>query len=53
MGVNKDKIETLYESRFLKCYDLQYAEGKHYYAASRRTKEDLVDAILSRFCVGK
>jgi ADP-ribose pyrophosphatase len=42
MRVNKDKIETLYESRFLKCYDLQYAEGKHYYAASRRTKEDLV-----------
>ena len=42
MGVNKEKIETLYESRFLKCYDLQYAEGKHYYAASRRAKEDLV-----------
>ncbi len=42
MAVNKDKIETLYESRFLKCYDLQYAEGKHYYAASRRAKEDLV-----------
>ena len=42
MAVNKEKIETLYESRFLKCYDLQYAEGKHYYAASRRAKEDLV-----------
>ena len=28
--INKEKIETLYESRFLKCFDLQYAEGKHY-----------------------
>ena len=42
MSMNKDHIETLYESRFLRCYDLQYAEGKHYYAASRREKKDLV-----------
>ena len=40
--INKDKIETLYESRFLRCYDLQYAEGKHYFEASRREKQDLV-----------
>ena len=40
--INKDKVETLYENRFLKCFDLQYAEGKHYYVASRRGKEDLV-----------
>ena len=32
MEINKDRIETLYESRFLKCYDLQYAEGKPDYA---------------------
>ena len=42
MSMNRDNIETLYESRFLRCYDLQYAEGKHYYTASRREKEDLV-----------
>jgi ADP-ribose pyrophosphatase len=42
MDINKGNIETLYESRFLKCYDLRYAEGKHYYEASRRAKEDLV-----------
>ena len=42
MTADKDRIETLYRSRFLNCYDLQYAEGKHYYAASRRVKEDLV-----------
>ena len=40
--INKEKIETLYENRFLKCFDLQYAEVKHYYVASRRGKEDLV-----------
>ena len=40
--ISKEKIETLYENRFLKCFDLQYAEGKHYYVASRRGKEDLV-----------
>ena len=35
-------IETLVETRFLSAYDLQYAEGKHYYEASRRKKEELV-----------
>ncbi len=42
MTADKDRIETLYETRFLNCYDLQYAEGAHYYAASRRKKKDLV-----------
>ncbi len=42
MAIHKDDIDTLYESRFLKCYDLRYAEGKHYYAASRREKSGLV-----------
>lgn len=40
--ISKQHIETLYETRFLKCYDLQYAEGKHYYEASRRSEKDLV-----------
>ena len=40
--INKDRIETLHEARFLNLYDLQYAEGKHYYEVSRRTKENLV-----------
>ena len=42
MPMEKDRIETLYESRFLKCYDLPYGEGKHYYEASRRVKDELV-----------
>ena len=40
--INKDRIETLYESRFLCCYDLKPAEGRHYYEASRREMNDLV-----------
>ena len=40
--ISKDRIETLYESKFLNLYDLHYAEGKHYYEASRRGKDDLV-----------
>ena len=44
MDINRDNIETLYESRFLRCYDLKYAEGKHYYEASRRERKDLVAA---------
>ncbi len=43
--MDKDRIETLYGTRFLKCYDLQYAEGKHYYEASRREKNALVAAM--------
>lgn len=40
--ISKNNIETLYETRFLKYYDIQYAQGKHYYVASRREKDDLV-----------
>ncbi len=40
--LNKDRIETLHAARFLNLYDLQYAEGKHYFEASRRGKNDLV-----------
>ncbi len=45
MAIEKERIDTLYESRFLKCYDLRYAEGKHYYETSRRGKDDLVAAM--------
>ena len=40
--IRKDRIETLYGTRFLSLYDLQYAEGKHYFEASRRSRDDLV-----------
>ena len=40
--ISKNRIETLYETRFLKVYDLQYAENRHYYEVSRRSAVDLV-----------
>ncbi len=39
--IDKNNIETLYETRFLKCYDIRYAKDRHYYIASRREKADL------------
>ncbi|MBR3554371.1 MAG: NUDIX hydrolase [Oscillospiraceae bacterium] len=48
MAIDKNSIETLYESRFLKCYDLRYAEGKHYYEASRRGKDSLVAQMTDK-----
>lgn len=38
----KDNVVTLYDAKFVRLYDLQYREGKHYCNASRRTKEELV-----------
>ena len=30
------------ETKFIKVFDLQYAEGRHYYNATRRSADDLV-----------
>ncbi|MCR5687378.1 MAG: NUDIX hydrolase [Lachnospiraceae bacterium] len=38
----KENVDTLSDVKFLRLYDLKYAEGKHYYDASRRPLEDLV-----------
>ena len=38
------KIDTLFENRYINVYDLCYEDGRHYYDASRRKKEDLVAA---------
>ncbi len=40
--IDRQSIDMLCETKFLSCYDLRHAEGKHYYEASRRKKEDLV-----------
>ncbi len=37
-------IKTLFESGYVRVYDLQYAPDKHYYNASRRVKEELAAA---------
>ena len=39
--ITKEKVKAIYENRFLKVYDLQYAEGKHYFDATRRSLDDL------------
>lgn len=35
-------VETLLDKKFVRVFDLQYAEGRHYFDATRRRKEDLV-----------
>lgn len=36
------KTEALFESKFIKVFDLQYEEGKHYYNATRRPADRLM-----------
>ena len=38
--IKKQNIKTLLETKFIKVFDLQYAEGRHYYNATRRSAED-------------
>lgn len=45
--MKKEQIKKLYDSKFMKMYDLQYREGAHYYCASRREKDNL-QAVLSK-----
>ena len=40
--IKKQNIKTLLETKFIKVFDLQYAEGRHYYNATRRCADDLV-----------
>ena len=49
--ITDECVKPLFETKFIRLYDLQYAEGRHYYTATRRTKENLT-ALLSEeeFC---
>ena len=40
--IKQEHVKTLFDGKFVRLYDLQYAEGKHYLNASRRLPEDLV-----------
>ena len=40
--IKKEQVKPLFESRFIKVFDLQYEEGKHYFDASRRTANNLM-----------
>lgn len=39
--ITKDQVKTLCETRFVKLFDLQYAEGKHYFDATRHSLDDI------------
>lgn len=52
MKITKEQVKGLFESKFIKVFDLQYAQGKHYYDATRRSLEDIV-AIKSKEQVQK
>ncbi len=36
------RIDSLFETKFIKLFDIRYAEGKHYYSATRRERSALV-----------
>lgn len=40
--LTEEKVETCFESKYIKVYDLQYKPQRHYYNATRRKKEDLL-----------
>lgn len=40
--ITPECIQTLCETKFIKVFDIQYAPGKHYYDATRRTKDNLM-----------
>lgn len=39
--IKTENAEPVYDSRFVKVFDLQYAPGMHYYDVSRRERENL------------
>ena len=39
--ITREKVVTVFESPYVRVFDLQYAPGKHYYNAARRTLEEL------------
>ncbi|MBQ7955504.1 MAG: NUDIX hydrolase [Lachnospiraceae bacterium] len=39
--IKKENVKPLFESKFIKVFDLQYEEGKHYFDATRRPLENI------------
>lgn len=40
--IQKENVKPLFESKFIKVFDLQYEEGKHYFDATRRSVANLM-----------
>ena len=45
-AIKKENVKSLFDSKFIKVFDLQYEEGKHYYDATRRSL-DRIAALKS------
>ena len=39
--MKKEKVKTMFDGKFVKVFDLQYEEGKHYFDATRRSLDEL------------
>lgn len=39
--IKKENVKPLFDSKFIKVFDLQYEEGKHYYDATRRSLDQI------------
>lgn len=42
--IRKENVKTLFESKFIRVFDLQYEAGKHYYDATRRPLDRIMAA---------
>ncbi|MEE3494134.1 MAG: NUDIX hydrolase [Butyrivibrio sp.] len=40
--ITKEKVKTVMDEKFLRVFDLQYDEGRHYFDATRRGFDDIV-----------
>ena len=40
--IKKEHLIPVFESKYINVYDFQYAEGKHYYNATRRQKDNVM-----------
>lgn len=40
--LNNDTVINIVDNKYLRMYDLQYDEGRHYFCASRRNKDNLI-----------
>ena len=40
--ITEEKVKTIMDEKFLRVFDLQYDEGRHYFDATRRSFDDIV-----------
>lgn len=41
-NINKEMVDTIVDKKFIRVFDLKYAEGRHYFDATRRSLDNLV-----------